>query len=29
MKENKAFESMMKGLSESLEYAKGDASKAR
>lgn len=26
---NKAFESIMKGLSESLEYAKGDSSKAR
>ena len=29
MVENKAFESIMKGLSESLEYAKGDDSKAR
>jgi putative transcriptional regulator len=29
MKENKVFESIMKGLSESLEYAKGDSSKAR
>ena len=29
MAENKAFESIMKGLSESLEYAKGDNSKAR
>ncbi len=29
MAENKAFESIMKGLSESLEYAKGDDSKAR
>lgn len=29
MAENKAFESIMKGLSESLEYAKGDTSKAR
>lgn len=27
--ENKAFASIMKGLSESLEYAKGDSSKAR
>ena len=29
MAENKAFESIMKGLSESLDYAKGDSSKAR
>lgn len=29
MAENKAFESIMKGLAESLEYAKGDTSKAR
>ena len=29
MAENKAFESIMKGLTESLEYAKGDTSKAR
>ncbi len=29
MAENEAFESIMKGLSESLEYAKGDDSKAR
>lgn len=29
MAENKAFKSIMKGLSESLEYAKGDNSKAR
>ena len=29
MTENKAFKSIMKGLAESLEYAKGDASKAR
>lgn len=27
--ENKEFDSIMKGLSESLEYAKGDNSKAR
>ena len=26
---NKAFESIMNGLNESLAYAKGDASKAR
>lgn len=29
MSENKAFGSIMKGLSESLEFAKGDVSKAR
>lgn len=29
MAENKVFDSIMKGLSESLEYAKGDTSKAR
>ena len=29
MAENKAFESIMRGLTESLEYAKGDSSKAR
>ena len=29
MAENKAFESIMNGLTESLAYAKGDASKAR
>ncbi len=29
MTENKAFKSIMKGLEESLEYAKGDKSKAR
>jgi putative transcriptional regulator len=29
MTENKAFESIMRGLTESLEYAKGDSSKAR
>ncbi|MBR4599041.1 MAG: hypothetical protein IKO39_03220 [Treponema sp.] len=29
MAENKVFESIMNGLSESLEYAKGDTSKAR
>lgn len=29
MAENKAFESIMNGLSESLAYAKGDVSKAR
>ena len=29
MAENKVFESIMNGLSESLEYAKGDSSKAR
>ncbi len=29
MTENKTFDSIMKGLSESLEYAKGDSSKAR
>ena len=29
MAEHKAFKSMMKGLEESLEYAKGDKSKAR
>ena len=29
MAENKAFESIMNGLSESLAYAKGDTSKAR
>ena len=29
MAENKAFESIMKGLDESLEYAKGDNSQAR
>lgn len=29
MADNKAFESIMQGLSESLEYAKGDDSKAR
>lgn len=29
MAENKVFNSIMKGLSESLEYAKGDTSKAR
>ena len=29
MAENKEFKSLMKGLEESLEYAKGDKSKAR
>ena len=29
MKKNKVFDSIMRGLSESLEYAKGDTSKAR
>ena len=29
MKENKEFNSIMSGLSESLEYAKGNTSKAR
>ena len=29
MAEHKAFKSIMKGLEESLEYAKGDKSKAR
>lgn len=29
MAENKAFESIMKGLSESLDYAKGDSTKAK
>ena len=29
MEKNKAFESIMNGLAESLEYAKGDVSKAR
>ena len=29
MKENKEFNSIMAGLSESLEYAKGNTSKAR
>ena len=29
MAENKAFESIMKGFTESLEYATGDTSKAR
>ena len=29
MAENKVFESIMNGLSESLAYAKGDTSKAR
>ena len=29
MAENKVFESIMNGLSESLEYAKGDTSKVR
>ena len=29
MAENKTFESIMNGLTESLEYAKGDSSKAR
>ena len=29
MAENKIFESIMNGLSESLAYAKGDTSKAR
>ena len=29
MAENKAFESIMKGLNESLEYTRGDNSKAR
>lgn len=29
MAENKVFESIMNGLTESLEYAKGDSSKAR
>ena len=29
MAENKEFDSIMKGLTESLEYAKGDSSKAR
>ena len=29
MVENKAFESIMNGLNESLEYAKGDTSKGR
>ena len=29
MAENKAFESIMKGLTESLEFAKGNTSSAR
>ena len=29
MAENKAFESIMQGLSESLDYVKGDSSKAK
>ena len=29
MAENKVFESIMNGLAESLEFAKGDTSKAR